>query len=423
MIEETAEGLAKKQGIRELSKFKPFMYLLLARIVSRFGDSIDAIAYSWMVYMMTGSKILMGTLFALNFVPGILFSVFTGALVDRWPKRLVVLIAYLGRGMLVLITAWLFWIGALRPWHLYVLTLLNSTLECFASPAETALVPSLLPKEQLLSANSVSSSVCRIAELAGLAIAGGMISFIGISGAILIDSLTFLSAALFIGLIRGLDSTEARISDASTTSLIEEIKTGLKFMSTNKLILTIMLTAAYVNLCLAPYNVLNPVYVKEILNSGPQGLSALGISLICGMIASGLWISRKGSQYKKSTLIITGYLLLCINYALLFVAPFVKFNAHLPLVVAAIFSFGIGCAVSLVSTPTATYFMEEVPKELLGRIGSLNGMLATCAIPIGSLIAGFAGEWIPVHYLYLSFGLLLLLPILFLIRQRSFLRI
>lgn len=415
----TAEALTKRKGITDLTKYKSFMYLLVARIIARFGDSIDSIAYSWMVYLLTGSKLMMGSLFALNYVPGILFSFFTGALVDRWSKRRVILFTSLGRGLLVTLTAALYATSLLKPWHLYVFTFLISTLECFASPAEMALVPNLLPREKLLSGNSLSTSVSRIAELAGLAVAGGIIAIAGISGAILIDGLTFFAAAFFIGLIR--NSPEPRNSEIQEkTTLLQEIQAGLKFIFSNKLILTIVVIAAYVNLCLSPYNVLNPVYVDEILNTGPIGLSILGMTLLFGMIISGLWLSRKGSSFKKSHLIIAGYVLLGASYALFYLPPFLPVQ---PLFPASLFSFGMGVAVSLASTPATTYFMETVPRELLGRVGSLYGTVCTCAIPLGSLLAGVIGEWLPIHMLYLSFGILLILPGLLLLKHRSFMKI
>lgn len=413
------EALTKNKGVSGLTEHKSFMYLLAARVISRFGDSIDSIAYSWMVYTLTGSKLMMGSLFALNYVPSILFSFFTGALVDRWSKRHVVLFTSLGRGILVVLTAVLFGMSLLRPWHLYVLTFLISTLECFSAPAEIALVPRLLPKEKLLKGNSISTTVSRISELAGLAVAGGLIAFAGISGAILIDGLTFFAAAAIIWLIRDTpETTDSEVREGTT--LLQEITEGLKFIFANKLILTIVLIAAYVNFCLSPYNVLNPVYVDEILKSGPIGLSLLGITLLCGMVVSGIWLSRKGDSYKKSRLIIAGYLLLGASYALFYLPAYFPIP---PLFLAPIFSFGMGIAVPLASTPATTYFMETVPKEMLGRVGAMFSMVCTCAIPLGSLLAGVIGEWIKVHELYLGFGLLLILPGFLLLRHRGFMKL
>lgn len=100
------------------------------------------------------------------------------------------------------------------------------------------------------------------------------------------------------------------------TSLLQEIRIGFKFIFANKLILTIVLIAAYVNFCLSPYNVLNPVYVDEILKSGPVGLSLLGITLLSGMVVSGIWLSRKGDSYKKAGLLSPG--ICCLAQAMPF---------------------------------------------------------------------------------------------------------
>ncbi|MEC0091429.1 MFS transporter [Paenibacillus macquariensis] len=417
----TDVALTKKPGLRELKVNNPFMLFLTAKIISRFGDSIDSIAYSWMVYLLTGSKVLMGTLFALNFVPGILFSLFTGVLVDRWNPRMIVMLADLSRGIMVIITGLLYWRGLLLPWHLFLFTFINSTFECFAMPAEMSLVPRILPKNLLLSGNSVSSSAGRIAELAGLATAGALIGLIGMSGAIIIDGLTFVISALLIACIRvPLEPTTQTSTSNQPTTYFQEFKVGLKFITSHKLLLIIMCVATFVNLCLTPFNVLNTVYVKELLHAGPIGLSILGTSLISGMLISGLWLSVKGSNFRKSVLIVSGFIILSINYALLFIP--VAFPIY-PLYSAAIFIFGMGIAVPLVSTPTATYLMEVTPKEMLGRVGSLFNMVCTCAMPVGSLIAGSVAEFIPVHMLYLILGGLLMIPVFFLITQKNFMKV
>ena len=108
MSDSTAVG---KQGMGELIRIRPYMQFMLSKVVSRFGDSIDSIAYSWMVYILTGSKVLMGTLLAVNFLPNILLGLFAGALVDRMSPKKVIVITNTGRGLLVGITALLFRIG------------------------------------------------------------------------------------------------------------------------------------------------------------------------------------------------------------------------------------------------------------------------------------------------------------------------
>ncbi|WP_018750958.1 MFS transporter [Paenibacillus sanguinis] len=415
---EQAHALPNRQKWAIILENKSFMVLLAARVITRFGDSIDSIAYSWMVYLLTGSKLMMGTLFALNFVPNLALSFFSGALVDRWSKRQVLLITHIGRGLIVILTATLYATSLLKPWHLYILTLLTSTLECFASPAEISLVPRLLAKEKLLVGNSLSTSITRIAELVGMAAAGGIIAIAGVSGAMLVDGAAFLSAALLVRFISLAEKPgESAGKEGSSRNLLQETREGIVFMFRQKTILTIVIIAAFSNFCLSPFNVLGPAFIAEILEQGPTGLSIMSASLVGGMAVSGLWLARKGNTYRKSVLILTGYTLLGVNYALLYLPGFLPV---LSIAAASLFSFGMGAAISLISTPATTYFMENVPQEMLGRVGAIYTMICTCAIPLGSLLAGALGDVLRTDLIYLGFGILLIIPALLLPRFRSF---
>lgn len=419
---EQANSLPRRRQWGALLENKSFTYLLAARVITRFGDSIDSIAYSWMVYLLTGSKLMMGTLVALNYVPNLLLSFFSGALVDRWSKRRVIIITHIGRGCIVLLTAMLYATSLLKPWHLYILTLLTSTLECFASPAEISLVPKLLAKEKLLVGNSLSTSITRIAELGGLAAAGGIIAIAGVPGAMIVDGATFFSAALLAGFISLEENSgkNAGTKNPNRSTLLHEAREGIIFIWRHKAILTIVIVAAFANFCLSPFNVLGPAFVAEVLGQGPAGLSIMGISLVSGMVVSGLWLARKGSTYRKSVLILVGYTLLGMNYALLYLPGFLP---AFSIVAASLFSFGMGAAVSLIGTPSTTYFMENVPQEMLGRVGAIFSMFCTCAIPLGSLLSGALGEGLRIDMIYLGFGIMLIIPVLLLPRHRSFMSI
>jgi DHA3 family macrolide efflux protein-like MFS transporter len=415
-----------KRGIRALSAHRSYFVMLAAKIISVFGDSVDSIAYSWMVYMLTGSKVLMGTLFAASFIPGIAFSPFTGVLVDRWSKKKVIVIAGIGRGITVSLTAFLYFMGSLEPWHLFVFTMLNSSFQCFSRPAEAAIVPRLLPKELLLTGNSITASVSRTAEIGGLAAAGGLIALAGISGTMIINASSFFLEALLYFFIRLNREEEPPVEPhgdsgaKAKSSYWKEFRIGLQFVIKNRLILLTMMAGAFVNLCLCPWNVLQPVYVKEILHSGPFGLSLLGITLMIGMILGGLFISQRGDRYKKSTLIVFGILLLGVTYSMLYLPALFTYY---PLYAATLFSFGMGFAISFVNTPIATYSMEVTPKNMLGRISALSNMIVTCTIPLGGVIAGFAGTWLSANVVFLVFGLLMIIPGRLLLTHKSFMSI
>lgn len=421
-----AAVLEKKQGIRQLVRLRAFMVYLAAQTMTRFGDSVDSIAYSWMVYILTGSELLMGSLFAFNYVPNLLFSLFTGTLVDRWSKRLVLAAVYIGRGGMVALTAALYAFGRLEVWHLFMITFIISTLECFSRPAELSVVPRLLPKEQLLSGNSFFTSLNRSAELIGLSAAGALIAFIGISGTILVVSVTFIAAALTILPMRNLDTADqvadeeeenAEHSKQKGNTILGDIKEAIAFVRSHSLLMGTTALAIIVNFCIAPLNVLQPVYVQESLGAGSAGMSVLGTALLLGMIAGGLWIGMYGKGYKKSTLIFAGCVLLGLSYAALSIPVMLP---SFRLAAAAIFMFMIGASVSVLNTPISTYLMEVTPRHMLGRIGALMGVLSSLAIPLGGFLTGVVAESQTPQTLYMIMGLVMFLPVVVLARRKSF---
>ena len=169
----------KKVGIRELLKQKSFITMLIANLISRFGDSVDSIAYGWMVYALTGSKLLLGTIFAINAIPGIIFSPFVGVLIDHFPKKKLIIIGDIGRGVVVSLTALLFLTNNLEVWHLFVFTFINSTFEAFVSNSKFSLIPAFLPEELILSGSSLSRSLISFGELLGVGLAGLIIGTLG----------------------------------------------------------------------------------------------------------------------------------------------------------------------------------------------------------------------------------------------------
>ncbi|WP_434751588.1 MFS transporter [Paenibacillus amylolyticus] len=406
-----------KQGLGELIRIKPYMQFMLSRMVSRLGDSIDSIAYSWMVYILTGSKVLMGTLLAVNFLPNILFGLFAGALVDRLSPKKVIVMTNTGRGVLVGITALLFALGQLEVWHLFLITILNSLLECFTSPAEVSSVPRLLPQSMLLSGNAITSSAARLAELAGLAAAGLLIATVGIAWTIWIDAALFALSALFMSRVVYPEWMSPRATSSAAKSLISEMAEAFHFLRKHALLLVSSVLFAWVNFCLMPYNVLRTPYVMEILQAGAWGLSVLSGLLVGGIILGGLWMSQRGAHYRKSVLVITGIVMLGFGYAM---TALPAYMTAFQLPVAGLFCLLMGFGVPLATTPLISYLMEVTPSHMLGRVSALQSMLVLSVSPLGSILSGFLADWFSMPVLFILFGVLLGLSAILLLASRSF---
>ena len=400
--------LEKKPGIKDLLPFKGYIVKLIAYSISRFGDSLDSIAYGWMVYQLTGSKLLMGTLFAVNAIPNIVFSPIAGVYADRHSKKRIVVLGNLGRGLVVSLTALLFFLKLLRPWHLFLFTFLNSTFESFIGPANTILNTYLVPKEMYLTANSLSSSATTFSELIGLAAAGAIIGSLGISGAIFIDGVTFFVAAIFIAFIK---INEEKIKDLifSIDSYFNDLKEGFNFVRKSAFVLKLIILAALCNFFVTPINVLEAVYVKDIIKGGPDALSYIGVGFMVGSMLGGILVGQIGSRIKPGKLIAGGIGFFGICYCLLSIPGSVNVFNISPVLLAAAAYFLMGITLPFANSPLVAYMMSYTPKEILGRVSSLMGMLCTCMMPLGSAATGITSEFIKIPVLFLSTGLVITL--------------
>ncbi len=190
----------EKKEYRQLLSQRQYIQLLLADTINRFGDSIDVIAYSWIMYEITGSASLMALVVGLNFVPTVFLTPFAGAFVDRISKKRVMALADLLRFVFVAAIVTLYTTGLLSPALIVVFTLATSTVEAFRLPAGGAILPQLLEKEYYTLGKAANYSVSRISGLVGYMLAGGVIALIGAVGALWIDAATFLiSSAIIYG--------------------------------------------------------------------------------------------------------------------------------------------------------------------------------------------------------------------------------
>ena len=119
----------KNSGYKQLLNEKNFLLNTFANIVSRFGDGIDTIAFSLLVYQITGSTLLVATLYAINGIPNIIFGMVSGVVCKYITDKKIMAICDFGRGACVTLVAVLFITGNLAIWHLYVITFLNSSRE------------------------------------------------------------------------------------------------------------------------------------------------------------------------------------------------------------------------------------------------------------------------------------------------------
>jgi DHA3 family macrolide efflux protein-like MFS transporter len=395
---EVKVNVANKNGFGVLKNYPDFLKVWLGRTISRFGDALDGIAFMWLMYKLTGSTLLMGSVMAVSAIPS-LFGMAAGVFVDRMDKKKVMILMDLLRGVSTTVIAVLFMTDNLQVWQLFAFAFFNSICEVFSSPARSSAMQVLIKKEHYLSANSLGQASGAIAEILGMGIAAAIIGLWGVGIAILIDAATFLISA-FTAAIANIEKVISSSDKLNFSKFLKELFEGLTVIKSNSMIFINMILGAAINILLAPFNVLMPIYSDKILNSGEKGYSSMGIGIMVGTVLGSLLVGQIAHKFKKSTVIITGFLVFASNIVAL---GFVN-----NLFLAIVFSTLMGVCLPLITATGMSVIQAHTPKEKMGRVTSTMQTIGLIGMPVGFAASGIIGESLNVQYTFIGIGVIMI---------------
>lgn len=396
---ENKSEIKQKNGFMALLQYPDFMKVWFGRTISRFGDALDGIAFMWLMYKLTGSTLLMGTVMAVSTIPS-LFGMVAGVLVDRMDKKQVMVWTDLLRGVSTAIIALLYMVGSLQIWQLFAFAFFNSLCEVFSMPARTSAMQVVVRKEHYLESNSLIQASGAAAEIIGMGAAAAIIGLWGIGIAILIDAFTFILAGMtaMMAKIERVVEQNGRLNFSRFTS---ELLEGVNIIKSNVLISINIILGCVINILLAPFNVLMPVYSDKILYAGEKGYSLMGIGVMVGIILGSLVIGEIGNRFKKSTTIIVGLMGFGLGIALLGIVD--------NLIIALILCVFIGSFLPITSASGMAVVQEYTPKEKMGRVAATRSTIGLLGMPLGYAISGFVGESLDVQLTYIIIGVIVIL--------------
>lgn len=409
----------EKNKYKLLLTQKNYMRLLIADLISRFGDSLDAIAYSWIMYEITASESLMALIIGLNYVPTVLFQPFLGVLADKMKKKKIMVTMDIVRGIIVGSVILLYSMNMLTPIVLGILTIVTSTVEAIRMPAGTAFLPMVLEKDYYTLGKAANYSFSRSAELVGFVLAGGMISWIGSMGVLFIDMFTFFISAIFIGTIH--DSEIIRKTEKGIKLVFEGFKEGLCFFKSNKVIQLVCLIGLLINFGIMPLSVFQTPYVADYLMLGPEMLSVIKICMVLGMSA-GAFIVPKITKITKSKLAGIAGIIMGLTLVLMHIAPAFE-NLIFKIVVCVIAMFCIGFGGGILNVIVGGCMMRCIPKELMGRVSGFIAASMQFSMPIASFICSGLAVYLDVTHIFMFFGSLTVIIYVFMFRRKKLSRL
>lgn len=369
---------------------------IAASILNRFGDSLDVVAMSWLVYQVTGNAVFSALNFMVNYFPSVVFQPFCGAVVEKKNHRLVITLCDTGRAAVTLTIAFFALKGNVSSWMILAATFMISTLEAFRQPAGTAFIPEFIRREEIENAVALNNSVSNVVVMIGMACAGIIIAAIGAPLGILIDSICIALSAVLIFLIR---TAEIPKPEENGENILESLKSGLVFLKEHGNLKMLAFVAMLVNMLSVPYMSLQAVICSELLHQGPAFLSIMNVSYMVGSVIGSFFAPKVRERVKNSTLILFMVFMVGISYLLIVLASKAQLGTTLLYLIMMLLLVLIGSISGVMNVVISVLMMEHTAQDYLSRISAVFSSVAMagqllCSALISALLVRLDITWL-----------------------------
>jgi len=364
-------------------RHRNFRLFFGGQTISLVGTWMTRIATAWLVYRLTHSALLLGTVSFVGQIPTFLLAPFAGVLVDRLDRRQVLLWTQALAMIQSLLLAWLTLARIITINEILVLSAFQGLINAFDMPGRQAFMVQMVEdRSDLSNAIAINSSMVNVARLLGPSLAGLIIAASSEGWCFLIDGISYIAVIVSLLLMR----VHVAAARRAATSMFEQLREGWSYVSTFRPIRTILLLFALVSLMGMPYMVLMPVFAGKVLHGGPHTLGFL-----MGAAGAGALISALTLVLRRS---VRGLTKMIPIAAIVFGAGLVAFGfSHwvwLSLVLMLFTGFGMLQGL----TASNTIIQTLVPEDKRGRVMSYYTAAFVGMAPFGSLLAGSLASWI-----------------------------
>lgn len=394
-----------KIGYKDVFTQKEYLKHIVANSISRFGDSIDAIAFTWLVYAITGSAAWSAIVFAINQLPSVLIQPFVGPVIEGMNKKKVMIITDFIRGGIIIGLVILYLTEYLNPWVLLLFTFCNSTVEAFSMPAFTAVVPKIIEEKYYTYGTALSSTISTIVQLAGTAAGGVIIGVWGVETAILIDGGSFFAAGLLRTFLR-LDEKNLRKGKLEFKEYFETLKEGAVYIKKKPVIYNFCLMAIITNAILVPINSLQTPLITEVMGQGSELLSVFSMAMFIGMLIGSVVFPLIMEKMQVRTVVVITGISIGSTFFLYTMGIYVQGNIVAIYLLTMIASVILGISTSMLSSVLNVQFMKVVSQEYLARVAAIFSAGACAATPIVSMLVSVVSTQLTVLQIFFISGIL-----------------
>jgi Na+/melibiose symporter-like transporter len=377
---------------RMLAARRDLRLVLSAGIISLTGDWVLTIGLIYRVYAVTGSTVASALTMASSFAPQVLLGAVAGVFADRWDRKRTMIVAnlLLAAGLLPLLLVR----GAGQVWIVFAVMFAEGAVKQFFSPAEQAMVPRLVPDEELLAANALNGQVSNASRLAGSAIGGILVAAGGLAAVTLADAASFIASAILLTFVRasgraaGPDPAGGQVR-AGLRRIGVELRAGLGLSVRHRVLRALVIFALVTSVGEGIMSTLFTPFVEHVLHGSSQAFGLVVAAQAVGGIAGGVVAASAGHRVPASRLISFGAIVFGLVDLAIFLYP-LGYVAVWP-AVAGMIIVGVPGALGLAGL--ITLFQRNTEDAYRGRVFGAISTAEGLTVLAGTLGAGFLSRF------------------------------
>lgn len=362
-----------------LTGMSAFSVIWAGQVVSLIGTALFSFAIGIWLYQQTGLATTITTMIFFSNIPRIVLSPFAGALVDRWDRRLTMMISDLASGITTIVILVLLWSGSLKIWELYALMAISSAFESFQFPAFSSSITLLVEKKHFARTSAMLSLAEEGSRVLAPILAAALIVTIKLEGIILIDIVSFLVAIGTLLLVPIPQPKQSAVGIKARGGLLKEAGYGFRYIFSNPSLLGLQINFIMVNL-LAMSTVLRTPMILARTGNNEVTLGIVSTITAIGGVAGGLVMSIWGGPQRRIHGVLGGLILVNLGRAIMGLGQEVY--------VWSITGFFVLFFIAICNSSNQAIWQSKTPTDVQGRVFAARRVTGQLSFPLAGLIAG-----------------------------------
>lgn len=400
-------------------KEKNFRNLMIGKFSSLLGSNMQQFALSLYVLSITGSALIFSSMLAISIIPRILLSPVGGVFGDWFDRKKTIIRLDLINGFLIGCFALYFYINdGMSLISIYILVFLLEIVEIFFDSAMGAVIPSIMPKERLLEANSIKSMIDSISNIASPLIASSLYAFFGMQLLLVINSISFILSAI-LEMTLEIPKYNKEPEKVDFHNFKKDFISGITVLKKHKILVNIIAFGVFLNFSIGPLLSVGLIFLFfKILHSTEIQYGILTTCIGISMLLAPVIVGKKAKSMDIGKLAIQTFFVISIIILLIAFFSSNIFINYFDTTLVPMLAIGIMvCIVTLLSTivniSLGTLLQTIVPRDFISRIGSVMNLGLLASIPLGQILFGLLVEKISISLTIIFVGIIVLLATIY----------